>query len=655
MSTLGPSYSDRLDALAKSVAAYNRKGKKDALANLLKDVAAVVREAEASSAPELADIVDKAGEISDRAIHWAYGDGKIDFLPSFAHAPGVGPVEDPMQGLGFANVSSVVQMVENFFLGGSSRARDTPEEPSFLPTAWTVSHSPHPKSTRLSRFRDGVTVSATNATPLAQTILQARCEVSADSVNCPIDAAISSDSSALAVIGQAGWKYRDPTLTVFLLDEGKGGDRETRSTPNSEDGDAETWAHRHFTSMVLEPGLSEIAYAVSMDAVHKLTLVADTHRIKTFYYGHAGDVKFGDWAPARGKNVHTLNSKAYTGPIAALPGGRIARAGIGSVAIWDIDRLATHKGGKRVGRGKFDTEHSWRENEFDEIELSTGSEPTTVVNLDRDVGHLIAPGTWQHHEPTGRMLVGESGKRTQGHYGCFVLDLEHGGKKAMRFLGHGGHVQQFSVSAGDPNVFATAGGDGYARLFDVRHPLPVMTFDHGRCKEFCMTVELIHPDGVPVLFSTGSRSQNIKVWDVRAGAAVYELGTGNTIVHAFSWDAKRNALWATTECDYLDRLGYTHGYRPARIPGWAKYEPEETKPTSRPAVDDDDDYDSEEDEDYGDGRHNWPDMAPHDEMFFGYAYDAGDHSLRKCRYTEDPDPKELPEYGDARLDGDGFW
>ncbi len=349
----------------------------------------------------------------------------------------------------------------------------------------------------MSRFRDRVAVSATNATPLAQTILQARCEVYATSVNSPIDAAISSDSSALAVIGQAGWKHRDPTLTLFMLDEGKGGDRKNYGHPNTEDGGAETWSQRYYTSMILEPGLSEIAYAVAMDAAHKLTLVADKHRVKTFYWGHAGDVKFGDWAPARGKNVHTLNSKAYDGPIATLPGGRIARAGIGSVAIWAMDSLATHKGGKRVGRGKFDTEHSWRENEFDEIELSTGSDPTTIVNLSKDVGHLIAPGTWQHHEPTGHILVGESGKRTQGHYGCFALDLEHGGKKAMRFLGHGGHVQGFSVSAGDPNVFATAGGDGYARLFDVRHPLPVMTFDHGKCKEFCMTAQLIHPDGIP--------------------------------------------------------------------------------------------------------------------------------------------------------------
>ncbi len=101
MSTLGgASYSDRLDALAKRVAAYNRKGKKNGLADLLKDVTAVVREAEASNAPELAETVDKAGQICDSAIHWAYGDGKIDFLPSYGHAPGAGPVEDPMQRLG---------------------------------------------------------------------------------------------------------------------------------------------------------------------------------------------------------------------------------------------------------------------------------------------------------------------------------------------------------------------------------------------------------------------------------------------------------------------------------------------------------------------------------------------------------------------------
>ncbi len=107
MSTLGPSYSDRLDALAKLVPGHNRKGKKDALVYLLKDVTAVVREAEASNPTELAEIIDKAGEICDSAIHWAYGDGKIDFLPSYGHAPGVGLVEDPMQRLGIHSVCSV--------------------------------------------------------------------------------------------------------------------------------------------------------------------------------------------------------------------------------------------------------------------------------------------------------------------------------------------------------------------------------------------------------------------------------------------------------------------------------------------------------------------------------------------------------------------
>ena len=46
-----------------------------------------------------------------------------------------------------------------------------------IPPHWTATPRPHPKSTRLSRFRNDVTTSATDDTPLARTILQARCEV----------------------------------------------------------------------------------------------------------------------------------------------------------------------------------------------------------------------------------------------------------------------------------------------------------------------------------------------------------------------------------------------------------------------------------------------------------------------------------------------
>ena len=71
----------------------------------------------------------------------------------------------------------------------------------------------------------------------------------------------------------------------------------------------------------------------------------------------------------------------------------------------------------------------------------------------------------------------------------------------------------------------------------------------------------------------------------------------------------------------MDRLGHTHGYRPARIPGWARLDPEEDMETGE----DDEEYDDEDD----DHEHCWPDDAYHGEMFFGYAYDAGDHRLRE--------------------------
>ena len=95
------------------------------------------------------------------------------------------------------------------------------------------------------------------------------------------------------------------------------------------------------------------------------------------------------------------------------------------------------------------------------------------------------------------MLTGENAQRDKGHYGFYALDLDNGGRKAKRFLGHGGMVDAISVSDGDANIFATGCSDGYARLYDVRHPLPVVTYNQGKQSEMCDAVELVHPDGIP--------------------------------------------------------------------------------------------------------------------------------------------------------------
>ncbi|RPD72488.1 hypothetical protein L226DRAFT_588175, partial [Lentinus tigrinus ALCF2SS1-7] len=384
--------------------------------------------------------------------------------------------------------------------------------------------------------------------------------------------------------------------------------------------------------------------------LHKLVFIADSYRVKSFFWGHKGDASFKDWSPTRGTNVHTLDSGSHDGLVTMLPGGRLARAGTGSFAVWDVDKLATHKGGKRVGKGKLNVD-SWRDNDNDEIERSTGSKATSTIKLP-DSDKTFGPVTLALHEPSGLMLAGENARKTAGRYGCYALDLENGGKKVARYLGHGGFVETFSISDGDANVFATGRSDGYARLYDVRHPTPTMTLDSGRSGEFCSAVQLIHPDGIPVVFTGGDRSQSIKTWDIRTCAMVYELATGNNAVRAISWDEKRNTLYAATECDYMDRNGYHHGYRRGRIPKWARLNPQEA------GTDDEEDmYDEEYDsDDYDDDGENWPEDAHHSEDSFGYAYDAGENTLLRYEFKEDPDTRELPIYGQATLErDDGYW
>ena len=170
-----------------------------------------------------------------------------------------------------------------------------------------------------------------------------------------------------------------------------------------------------------------------------------------------------------------------------------------------------------------------------------------------------------------------------------------------------------------------------------------------------------------VVFTGTSRVQQIKVWDIRARAAVYELATGNNEVNSLAWDPKHNTLFAATECAYMDMAGYRHGYRPG-----TKFEMNLGQPSTRTkkkpkrgeVVEDDDDYEK-----------CWPAPAWHFEDYYEYPFDSGDHRVCKLlwrlrdemkaltlwycvlvRYAfkQDPDTAILPEYGDARV-GESFW
>lgn len=483
--------------------------------------------------------------------------------------------------------------------------------------AWSAQSQPHAKSTRLSRFRPDVRTSVGPDMPLATVIYQARCEI-ADEPSClPINMAISSGGSCTAITSAGGWKNRDPVVQFFLLDEA--------------DNDGLMPEGRTF-----DPRLSDVARHVVLEENRKLIFVADDHRVKSFSWNTSDRT-----TP---QAVHTLWSEMHTGPLALLPQDRIARAGNGEAFVWNINDLETHGSSKRrIGKGKFNVEDASRENEDGEIELSTGSRPHhTVKFAEKD----FAPCSWHLHMPTNRLIASHGSTMQDPRYGCIAIDLEDGGKTAARYLGHGGQVEGLSTSTGDPNLFATAASDGFARLYDVRHPLPVLTFDTGALSEFCADVVFVHPDGLPsmsyqfamltlftdsyvhaALFTGGRATQQIKMWDVRARCVVYELATGNNDVSALAWDSGRSTLWAATECLYIDRMGYNHDYRRAKAPGHLSWG---DRHEGDGDDEEEDDYDEEDDALEGDEK-LWPQRAFHREDYFGYMFDAGNH--RVCEFA----------------------
>ncbi|CAE6413050.1 unnamed protein product [Rhizoctonia solani] len=251
----------------------------------------------------------------------------------------------------------------------------------------------------------------------------------------------------------------------------------------------------------------------------------------------------------------------------------------------------------------------------DEIEPSTGSAPTSRIKfLDQP---NLKPSLWQPLLTTPSTVVCVESARDKGKYRCIGIDLE-AGKSTSYYLGHGADVSEFSVSPTDPQLFLTACNDGFA------------------------PAALAHPDGIPIVFTGTHKGEQIKVWDVRARACVYELSTGNNSVQSLAWDAQNNCLYAATECQHMDRLGYHHDYRYAKIPKSQEF-------------DEGMEYDDDDGKDYYiDEERCWPKPAWHKEDYFGYIYDAGIHLILRYAFKEDPNLSVVPEYGDASI-REGYW
>jgi WD40 repeat protein len=343
---------------------------------------------------------------------------------------------------------------------------------------------PHPFTSRLARFKNNVSVSPSPFHPLASIISSARCEITSTTTTRPIGLHLSSQGTCLVLHGVGGWKNRCPYLQYVFP-----------TTP--------TDIFPSHPEQNMKLGFADIAYWTATDEDRYLIFAADNRRIKSFAWASPAGTTHTSALPR-----HTMKSGMYKGPLAVLPGGRLIRAGRGAVAVWNLDGLPTHgEDGEALIWGHLDWEDTGRDDP-EEVELSSGSPVDTVIKFE-DEGFY--PLVWHAHpSQVGSMICAADPKKTRAgggegscSYSTVVVDLEDGGRSVQRYVGHGAELSAGGIAtdpAGDPNVFLTACLDGYARLYDVRHPLPVLTMNSGGGKEGCPAAVLLHPDGTPSSF-----------------------------------------------------------------------------------------------------------------------------------------------------------
>lgn len=612
---------------------------------LLEESSAIIRAADADSniAEDLQTVLSAAYETLEAILKITY-DAEIESIRSYTHDAATPLVKDPaaMENLTMSLMSPEFLDLISFLGGSNFTPKKIPKPDSFHSTP-----KPHANTSPLARFRMGAVPVLPPSAYTAQAILYGCCSISCEEgIPVPSELVTVPECDVLLMSGASGWKQRDPYLTYYRLDT------------------CDSWDLMPEHTNIRNGLLNHVEY-LAIDSKRNLIYAADEKRVKSF----AVDGR-------KYKATHTLKS-TREGPLAIIDDGtRLFRAGKGGVDVWDVDALPTHgaDGKGDVGAGQLDVEDTMRdEHGVEKVERSTGTPRTSSIDF---TDAQMNVRKW--HLPSWWCLGGQLKALAyleDTHSSVSALDLQDGGKVAMRYMGHTGEVECISSSAADPTTFITAGDEGIVRLFDVRHPLPQMSFNAGEMEKTYSAL-YVHVDGVPIVLTGGTRSQCIKVWDPRAKKLVYELATGNNSVQSLAWDVKRSTLYAATECMYMDRMGSTHEYRRAKIPAgpevqdrrtplgklskkpkpWAKAMRDEGEGDDDETVDDDEDEDEgdAEDEEEGDDEEEeftsdpdkaWPKKAYHAENYFGYTFDCGNHRLLRYKFGLDAIPKEVPAYG----------
>ncbi|KAI0309299.1 hypothetical protein OF83DRAFT_1158930 [Amylostereum chailletii] len=420
--------------------------------------------------------------------------------------------------------------------------------------------------------------------PHLQAFFEARCEVRSRRTYHSIG--LIQAGGILAAVGVGGDSLRNPCLVLYNLNHPEPG-----SNSDYED---------------VNVRLSDAARHFHLDPSRQLVYLADKERIKSYRWTvHDGGL-------VTSLPVHTLKSWDHSGAISVREGGaKLFRSGEKGIAIWDIDAMPTH--GER-GRTRIGEEMTWdffdtpRDYTSGEIEASTGAPATTTVTSDA----LANIDVWKSHPSDPNQMLA----RYKQKYSIASVDLETQ-RVVSRFVGHGAFVDSFGTNAADPHCFVTGARDGGVRFFDSRLPVPVWAIEHG--SEVIESVLYEQIGDRPFVIIGGTSSEQIKVWDARARASIYELSTGNNEVGALLWDAERQTLYASTESPH-NRNGRNAGYRRAKFP--------RNNPHSGCGL-------------------VWPTHAYHQEMEFGYPLDSGYNRLFSYRFAQEADVTVLPEFSDG--------
>jgi WD40 repeat protein len=269
-----------------------------------------------------------------------------------------------------------------------------------------------------------------------------------------------------------GWKNRSPALDYLILNQ--------PLAPSTD------FPVNHS----YDPGLAGVAFHGAIDEGRRLIFVGDEYRIKSYEWGSPTEVY------KKPSPVHTLDSNGLKGPMVILPNGSIIRAGKGRAGVYGIESLPTHgeRGNEVIGEEIDIDDFDTMRDDAEEIEPSSGSAPTSYIKFVDQAE--FKPHIWQPLISSPSTVICAEYAREEGKYSCTGIDLETG-KTTSYYLGHGADISAFSVSQTEPQLFLSAANDGFARLFDSRLPLPVLTFDACGQDEFCEAVAFAHPNGIP--------------------------------------------------------------------------------------------------------------------------------------------------------------